>query len=319
MAVLCLGSAVFAQTPQPVFLLRSLADSGPVRNPELFFFLPPDAFLTNDSLPQSIGIESKSPEGAEKAIATEVRWNRQGQLVSFPVMLEAAMAQVSLERDARGFVRSLTLIPAEGEGEESGGDGESGFLAGFLLDSDGRAEWGTWEDGETRGAFRFAYTFDEAGRELVREYRYDEAGSVVAAFAYRLRSSAIGAVDILDETGNADEIMGWELDGNGRAVLVRNGTIATEAYYDGSGRPVLIRRTDEKAPIHEISFQWNEKGELVRDVSIDAEGKRTERKYAYVRDGKGNWISRSSVEYAERFGALVGTDGPELVRNIRYR
>jgi hypothetical protein len=275
-------------------------------NPDLSAFLPPDAFLTVQGNPASIRIAT-DPE--ETGTAFDAGWDRQGRLARYPLMLDDGPVQAAVERDARGFVRSLSLSSAEGEI----------LRADFVPDAEGRPERGSYEDGESRGTLRFVPGLDGGGRKALREFRYDEEGAAVSVLAYRGAAKGFLSLSVLDETGSAEEMMAWEYDGNGRVVLSRFGARVTERFLDGKGRPTLVRVMEAGVMVSETTYQWNEAGELARSGRTDSEGKRVELKYAYTRDGKGNWVARSSVEYVERFGALVGAEGPTLVRTIRYR
>jgi hypothetical protein len=301
--------------------------------PDWPLFMPPDLFhaagaslITVTIIPGVPNGKEDSGKPADEAVKTgsadagqeqaeeisySAEWNA-GVPVRFPVFTGSAFIQGKAEYAASGVSRIML--------------GDAPDLDVEILD----------RDGENRpvlvrlfmnGEYFFSTLEYEGGG--ITETRYDSAG-----FPLRVISSGI-----LGETfsmqyslANGDGRTGANAAAEARKLFFNaqghiSGIETPEgnwyALYEWRGLPRYVEWksavSDENVPEEtaNYSFQWDENSRLVRLTGKIPQG-RSDSRYEYRLDERGNWIERREIRMMNLAGRLFPVSGSVIMRELRY-
>lgn len=277
--------------------------------------MPPDAFAAGQGRgrPRSITLILDSGE-------LQMTRNRDGFPGDFPFWFQGNFIQVRAVLGEAGTFRELIIDDARKPRhiEFLGGDDsalgitritqEEGVFFGVIQ----RASAGdieTWYDREGIPRGVFTYFFNGSGEEPGIRYiknRY-EGGETEETYSY---------------------------DGFGNISGVNSPLGVFSAGYTREGRPRygerrVLRPVPEEGKGEEpvppefyqsYTFQWDEKGFLVRITGTPGSGDEdpVDFRYDYTLDERGNWVERREIRMIPRFGMLVPQPGSRIIRRIEY-
>jgi len=280
------------------------------------------------------------------------RWDSAGRPAAFPFFLSGSRFDLAVIRDASGrIVRATVAGAAEGsapqggdsapkeaarsemqpkaatpkpaaakgpapaadkpksaeEKRQGGASAESTIILSYGAD-------GFLESAATEAEGGVGYSSFSRSGAAVDEIRYDESGLAVSRETFTVTARGVASRTAVAEDGSTASVYRRDYDAGGRTTRLEGAAETVEAVYDKTGRPVSVR-----SEAGERRLQWDERGLLVREIETGADGKRIERSFSYAFNERRDWIERRSVVYEERFGVLVGAEGPAVARSIRYR
>jgi YD repeat-containing protein len=345
---------VFAQDAVSAVELAALASLTEVPwDPSWPAELPPDAFAATGGRPSSVEVslaEAEAGAGSEGEPSAPylARWDSAGRPAAFPFFLSGSRFDLSVVRDASGRISRASVAGAAAGSTPEGGKAATEDAArtgpkaaapkpaapkGAAPERaepkpDGTKSAGAAEstivltygaDGapasavsEAEGGVSYS-SFSRSG-SAVDEIRYDESGLAVSRETFTVAARGVATRTAVAEDGTAASVYRRDYDAGGRTTRLEGAEGTVDVVYDKAGRPVSVR-----SEAGERRLQWDERGLIVREIETGADGKRVERAFSYAFNERRDWIERRSFVYEERFGLLVGAEGPAVVRSIRYR
>ena len=274
-----------------VFPVLKAAESGATAwRPDWPADFAPDAFTATGSF-RSIEVESGES-------SYRLRLDSHGRVLEMP--LPWADASVSIDRSGAGWIDALSFS-----------DGASyrvlDRIGGFprILVSPAEGGESILLDGRT---------------DRWSESRYDAEGNPTAYTEYAVEGSVVRRTLAPDPEGAMPQILDLHYDSLGRVSGMEGPDFGFSAAYDHAGRPsYLVAAESGKGEGFTRTYQWDERGLLVRMTQTSPNGDSTDSRYEYVLDGKGNWIERRETRMIPRFGVLVPQIGSIITRKIIYR
>jgi YD repeat-containing protein len=285
--------------------------------------MPADAFFASGNWS---GLSLSGPD-TELALAR----NEDGFLSSFPFFYGGNFFPVTTRFDDRGLPAGFTVTS------------ETPLGIDFLENGDPLPALVRVTGGETFYFVLIRYT-----DSLVLETWYDQEGGVLGVYSYRYEIIAgerrLTAAVLRSDGGEVPEEYAYDSLGNISAIRSPEGIFS--ALYTGGPRGVCPRywripgaAAEKPAPVEGppesgtdpafdpglsaafITLQWDEEGLLVRlsgETGTSGE-ERTDRRYGYSRDERGNWTERRELSLIRRFGYLVPEEELVFERRIEYR
>lgn len=353
------ASKAAAPSALPILEVLAVAGRGVEWRPDWPAELPPDAFAVKSrKRVASISLTAESSDQAEEASSSAylARWAASGALLERPYFFAGAVFILRFERDPSGrIVRFSTAeAPAEknGAAEKDSGTGKEtpGSGARKIVEQKNGAEKSGGKKSETSGVepetVSLAYGSDGALSSAARkkdgtlqtsrfsaygsgweEIAYDEDGTAVGRIACFFIPAGLAEARLYAEDGAETSLIRFDYDSDDRITRVQTADSSIEALYAPSGsdggssaRPLFTRLYAGKdaKPI-ERRFQWDERGLLVRETLVAADGKAEETSYSYSFDSFGEWTERRAFRQAEKFGIKAPEKGDRVLRKIVYR
>lgn len=147
------------------------------------------------------------------------------------------------------------------------------------------------------------------------EAHYDGDGAISAFHVYAMQGGFLSGAALLDADGTVAESLVLQRNSAGLVSAHESGDLRLSALYDARGLPV---RFESQGNDLARTYQWDERGLLVRMRRIGPGGTAEELRYEYRFDLAGNWIERWEIPLITLHGVLVPQTPFIINRKIRY-
>jgi hypothetical protein len=313
-------SAGYETFSAALLLKTAEAAGGALWRPDWPPELPPDAFR---ALRPGEGPVFLSAELLFDSVVYRFSREQDGRVKELPFLLKGELIQAKFFYNDDSLITRVVLESA-GSGEGDPGDIHSWVLE-VLEYEDSRPSFLMVS---RAGAYSFVLLKRTEGEIL--EAWYDPEAEILAVHEYTLRDRAAQILsfsrDAPDAAGS-DERYYFDSRGLLTGISGSSGEFSVLYYLEDlprywEYRPAAAPGAEEADAVPKggrYSFQWDEKGLLVRLTgTIGEDGEPLDRRYEYTLDERGNWIERREIRMVPYMDLLAPLQGPVIKRNLVY-
>ena len=282
-------------------IIKAVSQRNVSWRPDWTLAIPPDAFRVLNGRPSSIVLIIN--EGEFRA-----SWDRSGNLLEFPFLLDGSFVQVKLSfvPCGSGDIMAFSVIGAELNTKVEFIGEESRSSLARVTDQEGNVFF---------TALRYT-------RLSIEETLFDVEGNMLAHFSSGSKyingiANMLALVSYTSESAG-EEIEWYHYDSFGHISEVQTPHGVFSALYSSERRARHWRQNNIEGVQEDYTLQWDNVGFLNRIYGVNPPELFREYVYEYKLDARGNWIERHETLMLPVFGVLAPSSGLTVRRIITY-